>query len=169
MDKNLKKIVAAALFAALVCGATYLVIPVPMANGYAHLGDVMVVLGGFVLGPVYGALAAGIGSAFADLFMGFAVYIPATFVIKGLVAFIAALLMKNVFGRIKYAPISYGLSALFGEIVMILGYFLFETVLYTASGALGSVVGNITQAAVGVVGAAILAHPVKKLFDKTKM
>ena len=63
-----KKIIITALFAALTCVATMIVkIPTP-TMGYIHPGDAIVLLSGFILGPVYGGLAAGIGSAFSDLF-----------------------------------------------------------------------------------------------------
>lgn len=166
MNKNIKMIVLAAMLSAFVCLATFIAIPVPMTHGYAHLGDVAVLLCGFVLGPLYGALAAGIGSAFADLFMGFAVYIPATFVIKGAVALAAALVMKCIRNRFKYAQLPCALSALCAEIIMPVGYFLYEVILYGVPGALGSVVGNITQAIVGIIGAVILAPVMMRIVGK---
>ena len=43
--------------------------------------------------------AAGIGSMMADLFSGYAVYAPATFVIKALMALAAYLLYRHIHGR----------------------------------------------------------------------
>ena len=100
MKKNTKNLVFAALLAAVTCVATLVIhIPSPL-NGYINLGDCFVLLSGWLLGPVYGFLAAGIGSGLADLFLGYAVYAPATFVIKGLVALAAYLLIK-AFGIFK--------------------------------------------------------------------
>ena len=74
MNTNLKKIVMAALFAALACVATMSIrIPTPGTNGYIHPGDAIVILSGVVLGPVWGLLAAGIGSAMADLLGGYCI------------------------------------------------------------------------------------------------
>ena len=39
--------------------------------------------------PVYAFVSAGLGSALADVFSGYLVYAPATFVIKGLMALVA--------------------------------------------------------------------------------
>ena len=79
----------AALFASLVCVATMIVkIPSPM-KGYLNLGDCVVLLCGWLLSPLYGFLAAGLGSALADLFSGYIIYAPATFIIKGGMALIA--------------------------------------------------------------------------------
>ena len=154
------------MFAALASIATFIPIFVPMTNGYAHLGDAVVILSGLLLGPLYGALAAGIGSALADLFMGYAVYVPATFVIKGLVALVMGLLVKHMVHKSKYARISFALSAIIAEIIMPVGYFVYETVLWGIGGAIGSVVGNITQAALGIVISTVLYAVVKKIIRK---
>ena len=80
---TLKKLVMAALFAALACVATMSIkIPTPGTSGYIHPGDAIVILAGVVLGPAWGFLAGGIGSAMADLLGGYFVYVPITFVIK---------------------------------------------------------------------------------------
>ena len=92
-DKKILKLVIAAMFASLVCVATMVIkIPTP-TNGYVNLGDCIVLLSGWLLGPVYGIAAAAIGSMLADLFAGYPVYAAATFVIKGTVALIAWLIL----------------------------------------------------------------------------
>ena len=97
MNSNLKKIVMAALFAALACVATMSIrIPTPGTGGYIHPGDAIVILSGVILGPVWGLLAAGIGSAMADLLGGYFLYVPITFVIKGAVAFVAGMIYKKI-------------------------------------------------------------------------
>ena len=92
---KLIKLVLAALFAALTCVATMLIhIPMPATNGYINLGDGMVLLGAFLLGPAYGFAAGGLGSMLADLLLGYASYAPGTFIIKGLTALVAALILR---------------------------------------------------------------------------
>lgn len=94
--KNMKtkKLIFAALFAALTCVATMIIkVPTP-TMGYIHPGDSIVLLSGFLLGPLYGGLAAGIGSMFSDLFGGYFSYAPATFVIKMLTAVFASLVYR---------------------------------------------------------------------------
>ena len=104
-DKKIRKLVLAALLAALVCVATMVVqIPSPM-QGYVNLGDCFVLLSGWLLGPWYGFAAGGIGSMLADLFLGYAHYAPGTLVIKGLVALLAALLYEKL-GRSPAARIA---------------------------------------------------------------
>ena len=78
-----------AVLAAFCCVATLvLVIPSP-TGGYMNLGDTIVLLSCYLLGPAYGAASAAFGSALADLLAGYASYVPATFVIKGLMALLA--------------------------------------------------------------------------------
>ena len=65
-NASLRKIIFAALMAALTTVATMIIrIPTP-TQGYIHLGDGMVLLCGALLGPGLGALAAGIGSMLSD-------------------------------------------------------------------------------------------------------
>ena len=54
---TLKKLVMAALFAALACVATMSIkIPTPGTSGYIHPGDAIVILAGVVLGPAWDLL-----------------------------------------------------------------------------------------------------------------
>ena len=154
-DKKLLKTIMAALFASLTCVATMAVrIPIPATNGYANLGDAVVLLAAFLLGPLYGGLAAGIGSALADLFAGYAVYAPGTAVIKGLCALAAALLLRQLGKRLKWAYVP---AAIVGEVVMVGGYFLYEsTVLGFGLAAAGSIPANAIQGAVGAVAGVAL-------------
>ena len=89
MKTKTQKIVIASLFTALCCVATMIIkIPSPL-KGYVNLGDCIVLVAGWILSPTYGFLAAGLGSALADIFSGYVVYAPATFVIKGIMALVA--------------------------------------------------------------------------------
>ena len=144
--------VYASLLAAIVAVTTMAVsIPTPI-GGYVNIGDGFVLLSGWILGPIWGALAAGIGSALADC-MGYTIYAPATFVIKALMALIAFALakcLKPVFK--KQTWLAYALSGIVAELVMIVGYFVFEAVcLSYGMGALANILPNAVQATVGIV------------------
>ena len=96
---SLKKIVLAAMFAALACVATMVInIPIPATGGYINLGDCIVILAGWMLGGAYGAAAGGIGSMLADLIPGYASFAPGTLVIKALMAFVAYVAYKSLAG-----------------------------------------------------------------------
>lgn len=141
-----KHLAFCALFASLCCVSTLLIL-IPLPNGYFNTGDVFVLLSGWILG-VWGIPAAAIGSALADIISGFAIYAPATFLIKGGMAFLAYLVwrwLKRVFKKSRFNGISLFLSALLAETVMVAGYFLFECILYGFAGAALSLTGNAIQ------------------------
>ena len=159
-DKTIRKLVLSAMFAALSCAAT-MVIQIPIATGYLNFGDGLCLLAGWILGPWYGFAAAGLGSALADLLAGYGAYVPATFVIKGLVALIAALLLRLVRKAGMPAVWQLALSALPAEAAMVLGYFSFETlVLGETAAAAAAVPNNLLQAAAGIVLAVLLEQAV---------
>lgn len=159
-----QKIVTTALLAALTCVATMIIkIPSPL-NGYINLGDCIVLLSAWMLPWSYGFLAAGLGSALADLFSGYGVYAPATFIIKGLMALTAYGLYKllakkanNIVARI--------ISGIAAELVMILGYYIFEGFLYGFVPSLVNIAPNAVQGALGLVLGVILI----KLLEKQRL
>ena len=157
MQSKTKKIVLAALLASLTCVTTMLLkVPSPF-KGYVNLGDCVVLRAGWLLSPLYGFLAAGIGSALADIFSGYILYAPATFVIKGLMALIAFLLTK----KSRKLP-SFIISGFTAEAVMVGGYLLFESILY---GFLTSIVNVSFNAVQGVMGL-ILGILLVRILDK---
>lgn len=164
---GLRKIVFAALMAALTTVATMIIrIPTP-TQGYIHLGDGMVLLCGVLLGPGMGALAAGIGSMLSDLFAGYMSYVPGTFVIKALTALVGSWLYYHLTsGSTKRpTPVRVALAGIPAEAVMVIGYFLYEMGMEIAMGsnaaaaATAVVVGvpmNIVQGVAGVIVCAVL-------------
>lgn len=161
MKVQIKTMVYSSLMAALIAVATLFIhIPIPMQGGYCNLGDAFILASGCLIG-YWAAPAAAIGSAMADLLLGYAVYAPATALIKGVMGLIAGglcLRQKNIGKRILFMILA--------EIIMIGGYFLFETILYGAAYAAGSLMGNGSQGVMGVLIACILwpiLERVKKL------
>ena len=156
MTNNLKKLILAALFAALSCVATMSIrIPTPGTSGYIHPGDAIVILSGVILGPVWGFLAGGIGSALSDLIGGYFIYVPITFVIKGLVALAAGLLYQKVGKNQKSRYIAVILGGVADIILVAGGYFVCEFFIYGA-GAAASIPANIIQGVGGLVISCIL-------------
>ena len=158
---TLKKIVLAAMFAALACVATMVInIPIPATGGYINLGDCIVILSGWLLGGAYGAAAGGIGSMLADLIPGYASFAPGTLVIKALMAFVACVAYKALAGVNGF--VARLLSAVFAEAVMVFGYFLYEaTALGYGIGALGAIPGNLVQAVGGIVISVLVMELIK--------
>lgn len=154
MNTNqLKKFIIAALMASLTCFATY-IIRIPSPTGYIHPGDSFVILSGIILGPVYGALSAGIGSLLADILAGFPQYALATFIIKALTAAVCSL----TFRHLKRKLYSLIVAGLFGGFIVTLGYFTVEYFMYGFGGALSGVPLNLVQNIFGIV-LSIISYP----------
>ena len=150
MHAKIKKIVMAALMASMVCVATMIIkIPSPL-KGYINLGDCIVLLCGWLLPPGYAFVAAGLGSALADLLSGYVTYAPATFLIKGLMALLVFLCCKLMQKRTGKLPAQI-VGAILAEILMIAGYFLFEGILYGFAPSLVNIPANGVQGIAGIV------------------
>lgn len=149
------------MLAALCCVATMIIkIPSPL-KGYINLGDCVVLLSGFLLSPMYGFLAAGIGSALADVFSGYIAYVPATFVIKGFMALVAYFGVKVLRKQIGILPARI-ISGITAEIAMILGYFVFEGCMYGFLPSIVNIPANAVQGTAGLILGIVLI----KIFEK---
>ena len=164
MHSKTTRIVITALMAAMVCVATMIIkIPSPM-KGYLNIGDCIVLLCGWLLAPGYGFVAAGLGSALADMFSGYLTYAPATFLIKGSMALIAFACFKLMNKRIGRLP-SQIIGAVLAEIVMVLGYYVFEGFMYGFIPSAVNIPANAVQGAAGLILGIILV----KVFERLKI
>ncbi|MDO4732080.1 MAG: ECF transporter S component [Bacillota bacterium] len=169
--QNLQKMIAAAMLAALCCIATLLLqIPIPLASGgYINLGDCIVLLSGWFLGPVYGCAAAAIGSFLADIFTGFLAYAPATLLIKAGMAVLAFALYRSMEQAWKKPLLARLLSALLCELLMAGGYFLYEYLLLgNGIAAAAGIPWNLLQGAAAVLLAVPLSQKLGKISNIRK-
>lgn len=154
-------IVLFAMFASLTTVMTLLFrIPIPNAQGYVNIGDAVLLTAALIMGPSAGFWVGAIGSALADMIAGYAMYMPFTFVVKGLEGFFAGIIYKksnNVF-------IAVSISALW----MTAGYFLTDWFLYGITAATAAVLMNLTQGIVGATVAIILFKVLGPIFAKKK-
>ncbi len=179
MNAKLQTVVTAAMLAAMTTVATLMIrIPTIGTNGYINTGDAVVLISAWLLGNPYGALAAGAGSALADLFAGYPAYIPGTAIIKYLMAFVAAIVFKRIekmnlpktagfqsdsfTGNLQTNSTrpfkggdhtaSYLISSVAAEAVMVSGYFLYEwTILGYGPAAAASIGSNAIQGVTCIV------------------
>ena len=152
-----------AVMAAMVCAATMVIrIPSP-TGGYVNPGDGLVLLCGWLLGPWYGGVAAGIGTMLADMMMGYAAYAPGSLLIKGFEALAAGLLFRAM-NRGIHAQL---FSGLLGGIIMTAGYFGYTALLLGRGlGAAISVPGNLVQAALGIVLSILIYHGLRHVVNE---
>lgn len=173
-NMKLRKMILTAMFAALTCVAT-MVIKVPSPTGYANLGDGIILLSAYLLGPAYGAIASGLGAALADLISGYTHYVPGTFLIKAGVALIAAFLFramtKNKENKKVLLPSI--VAGVCGEAFMVAGYFVYNAFILSAFmeegygllPAASSIPSDSMQGFAGIVLSVILLA----VFKKTKI
>lgn len=161
--QSIRKLTTAGVLAAAIILLTTLVsIPMPGGLGYINLGDAGVLLAGVLLGGGWGALCAGAASALSDILLGWGVYAPATFVIKGAVALLGGMLFASSKKQIRFVFL------FIAALLVPLGYFLYETLLYGAAAAIPNILFNAIQCVVGAAAAATLSAVLlkTKLFEQ---
>ena len=182
-SRSTERLLSAPQFAAPTLLATSVLKIQTPTFGYIHLGDGLALLSGIFLGPVYGGLAAGLGSALSDLLGGYAVWVPGTFVIKYLTAAAAAVVFRRLSSCLagiaashSYKKSSVSVPALIaggiaGEAIMVGGYFLYNILIvsftagsFTEAGlasaaalSLAEIPFNAVQGTAGVLTASLLA------------
>ena len=143
-----RRLAYAGMLAAFVFAGTE--IHVSTAIGYVNLGDAVILIAAYLLGP-FAFFPAAIGSALGDLMAGYAQYIILTFIIKGAMGAIAGAILLSKEG--KQIPIARRIiAAVLAEIIMAGGYFAFEALpfMYGPAAAAGSLIPNLIQAAAAI-------------------
>ena len=120
--KDVKTIVLCGFGMALTFVLTaFIAIPIGQF-GYINLGDLSVMLFASILSPSLAFLVGGIGSALADLYLGYSQYALFTLLIKGIEGFLVAYLFSNL----KSKKI---LAYIVSVPIVALGYCLADTIL----------------------------------------
>ncbi len=133
-------VITSLMICLVLLGTVLFRIPVPMTQGYVHLGDAMIYIGVILLGKKQGAVAAALGSALGDILGGYAFWAPWTICIKFAMAFIAGSLIEGTTSGAHYhqhsgSPVFRLASAMAaGGIVMCAGYLLAERIMYGSWG-----------------------------------
>lgn len=164
---KIKKMVLCGFGIAIVFLLTvFIVLPMP-GMGYVNFGDSGVLLFASILNPLAASVVGGVGSAMADIYLGYSQYAIFTLIIKGFEGFVVAYLFRRLPTRFRL------LSFVVGMIIMIAGYYITDVIMLgDFIAVLPAVQGNLVQGSVSVVLAAIaqttfqkiaLRHP--KLFE----
>lgn len=134
MNKN-KMIALTALFIALTIAATmFLKIPNGL-QGYIHLGDSILLLSSLYLPLPYPLISAAIASGLSDLFSGYIIYIIPSMIIKSIEVYF----FKKIY--FKRPRLAYSIAIL----IMVVGYFISECILFSFQIALLSIITNLIQ------------------------
>ena len=184
-----KTLVLSGILAALIFVFTYLTrIPINQNGAYMNIGDCVIYVSGMLVGAPWAAAAAGIGSMLADVMLGGGIYIPATLVIKALMGFVCALLLRKTrdnrqmyseetqgeenrswvqrfasYFKNNKAFVRFVLVCILGGAIMVVGYGVFEWVAFGWTYTIGALPFNLIQWTAGVVGAVVLYYPVRRI------
>ena len=124
-------------------------VPNPASGGYFNLSDVAVIFAAVAFGPWVGLVAGGLGTAIADLILGYAQFAPISFVAHGGEGLIAGWIALRRPGWLVPAWIA-------GVAWMMAGYFVGELIIAGSAQAVADLVGtNWIQALAGVLGLAL--------------
>lgn len=159
MNKSVLKLTYSGVMAALTFIATSAIsFPVAATNGYIHFGDGLVLSCGVLLGKKYGPLAAGIGSALADLYLGYAAWALPTFIIKALMAYVVAFAFdhfkahnKDINFNKAFLPL-WVIALLLAGLIMVGLYFVTAGIMYgNWLAAASSIPNNMLQYLFGII------------------
>lgn len=170
IEKNIKNqsyrlAITALMLSLVMLGTMLLRMPIPLTEGYIHLGDAMVFLSVLTLKRKDAALASGIGSALADVLGGFAMWAPWTLVIKASMAIVASSILNT--GKEKGARLRYITAMASAGILLTAGYYIAELIMYgNLLAALIGIPWNIGQFAVGIVIAQSVFRPIKRFKEQ---
>ena len=165
-----KKLVLTALFMALTMVAT-MFIRIPLPLGYVNLGDMFVLLSVFILGPICGTIAAGVGSGLADLF-GYITYAPGTLIIKSAMALVAWFIYTLLFKATNKKMLAEIVGGIVGAVLMATGYFFYEILFFTTPAvAIVNAPWNLLQGGIGVALSVIIMRVLTatKALDKLNL
>ncbi len=118
-----RRVIDIAVYTALVYAATVAVqIYQPATGGYFNLGEAVIYLAALLRGPVVAGVAGGVGAALADLSTGYAIFAPATLVVKFLEGYAAGLLAAKMrgWGRRKAGLLA---GAGYAALIIVFGLF----------------------------------------------
>lgn len=148
-------LVLAGILAALVFVVTsFTMIRVPFAiikEAYFHAGDSIIFLSAALLAPPYAALISGIGSFFADLYLGSPQYMLATLIIKGVMGAIAGYFLYYPKNQNSLSKTIWGLAI--AGTWMAVTYYIYEVAVLgvNAVANLPNLLINFVQALVGII------------------
>lgn len=161
VSKNLKNIILAAMFAALIFIACFLSIPIPGTGGYVHLADSLIYIASCLLPMPYAMAAAAIGAAGADAALGYHIYIFGTAIIKPI--YVLFFSRKSE----KILTFKHVVGTIFAGLACVLGYYLYDAIIVIKENgfiaALGNIPWNLMQAGGSIVIFILLSATLDKI------
>jgi uncharacterized membrane protein len=159
-----RALVINALFIALTLVATMFInikLPIMGNGGLIHLGNVPLFIAALVYGKKTGAIAGAFGMGLFDLISGWVLWAPFTFIIVGVMGYVAGLISEKVPGK---GVLVNTLAVVIALIIKVVGYYFTEVILFSSWVLpFGSIPGNVLQ----VVIAGIIVVPIVGRLKRT--
>ena len=164
MNKNnvIRTIATTAIMAALTFVSTvFISIPYGGGAGYFNLSDSMILFSTIFFGPIVGITSGIIGTVLGDIYLGFAVFAPATLFAKGLEA-VLCFVIYYLLRKTKYVKY---VSIFVAPIIMVSVYFITNTILNEINYALISLGFDCIQWLAG----SIIGFALVNVFERTSI
>ncbi|MDD3902764.1 MAG: ECF transporter S component [Sphaerochaeta sp.] len=166
-NKNALKVAVVAVLTAVVVVFTMMV-RIPTAKGYLNLCDVAICFIAFTFGPWSAFIAAGLGTALADLISGYAQWAPISFIVHGVEGLLVALIVRQK-GDETISAIKKIAAGIVCVTTVSMGYFILSAIFISGfSVAAAEIPGNIAQSGVGVVLGLAVATAVKRAYPPVR-
>jgi len=168
-NRELYRMILIALFTAFVAVATMVItVPMPGVMGYVNVGDTLIFVTALILGAKAGLIAGGLGSAFADILLGYTHWAPWTLVVKGIEGLLVGLIGHRSFVDNEKLTVKSFTALIVGALWMVLGYFLSGSVVVGYAPALGGIPGDLTQGFSSVIFSIPLLYLLISIFKKAR-
>jgi len=164
-DFSLKRLVLLALLTAInVVISRIFIIPMPLTHGNINLCDAIIYLVALLFGPVAGGVVGGLSGFLLDLLGGYGQFMLFSLVVHGLEGFFVGLVFR--YWNLKNQVVKGAVAGVIGVFLMVAGYFVTNTVLYTFAAGFASLFTNTIQGVVGVVIAIVLLPSLQHLMAR---
>ena len=142
---NIKLLCISGIFTALVFVVTaYL--HIPAYNGYIHVGDGFIILASCILPMPYAVCVGAGGAMLSDVLTGYAIYAPASIVIKAATAILFSNKTK------KIVSLRNTLMLIPATLICAGGYYIYEVIILGSFGApLAGIPGSLIQSTASAI------------------
>lgn len=154
--KPLKRLLYIAILMAItIVMGRFFLIPIPFTHGNVNLCDAGIMLCALLLGPRAGMVVGGFSGMTLDLISGYSQYMLFSLLIHGLEGFTCGWLFNLTHNKL--------LATTCSAIIMVIGYFSADSLLYSVSvGSLG-IIGNVFQGLIGIIISLIILPKLDKV------
>lgn len=162
-SSKIKTLTLAGLFAAIIY-ITTAYLHIPSHTGFTHVGDAFIYLAASIFPLPYALLASVLGAMLADVLTGFAIWAPASIIIKALVVVLFTNKNKKIVcKRNLFALIISG-------VITLLGYYLYDAIFISNFiVALSGILGYIIQSVLSGILFAIIGATFDKMNIRSKI